>query len=229
MFSFTIKNSDFLNEFYSLFKDYLNKSYKYSMTYLSNPLLSEYNDNERLVLIVLNKSVYQNMLSFLKLNDNNMQFASLSCLENAVNTIRLYNVLVHSDTNLHSFITEDVFSLEECENKISEETKEYKENFEEEFSLKEFSLALHKLNSFEYKNTVFSSQINDGNIYLGLACSVDLSDSLQDEVRKNLIGAYLSLQKHTKMFFNGGVDESFEETEDKIYQKFLEYIKIYSK
>ena len=229
MFSFTIKNSGFLNEFYSLFKDYLNKSYKYSMTYLSNPLLSEYNDNERLVLIVLNKSVYQNMLSFLKLNDSNMQFASLSCLENAVNTIRLYNVLVYSDINLHSFITESDFSLEDAEKKIMEETNEYKENFEEEFSLREFSVALKKLNSFEYKNAVFSSQINDGNIYLGLACGVDLSDILQDEVRKNLIGAYLSLQKHTKMFFNGGIDEASEEAEEKIYQKFLEYIKIYSK
>ena len=51
---------------------------------------------------------------------------------------------------------------------------------------------------------------------------------MQDEVRKSMIGAYLSLSKHNKMFFNGGIDDTLEELEDKLYAKFLEYIKKFS-
>ena len=52
---------------------------------------------------------------------------------------------------------------------------------------------------------------------------------MQDEVRKNLVGAYLSLQIHTKQFFNGGIDEEYEKLEDEINARFLEYVRLYSK
>ena len=65
-------------------------------------------------------------------------------------------------------------------------------------------------------------------MYLGLSCGKELSDELQNEVRKNLIGAYLSLSKHTKMFFNGGLDEEFEKVEDEVNAVFFEYIKKFS-
>ena len=82
-----------------------------------------------------------------------------------------------------------------------------------------------KFNSFELKNAAVASQLVDGNIYLGLACGNELGEDLQDEVRKSMIGAYLSLSKHNKMFFNGGIDDTLEELEDKLYAKFLEYIR----
>ena len=72
-----------------LLSDYVNKSYKFTMSYLTSPLLSDVRESERLVLLVVNKSVFQNMYSFIKLNDSNMQFASFSCLETAVNSMRL--------------------------------------------------------------------------------------------------------------------------------------------
>ena len=84
------------------------------------------------------------------------------------------------------------------------------------------------MNSFEFKNSSISTQLVDNRVYLGLSCGKILSDDLQNEVRKNLVGAYLSLQKHIKMFFNGGIDNELEETEDNIYAKFLEYIKKFS-
>ena len=34
--------------------------------------------------------------------------------------------------------------------------------------------------------------------------------------------------KHNKMFFNGGIDDTLEELEDKLYAKFLEYIRKFS-
>ena len=64
------------------------------MAYLSNPILAEFQENERLILISINKSVYQNLYSFLHLNNSNMQYAAFACLENAVYAIRLYNILV---------------------------------------------------------------------------------------------------------------------------------------
>jgi hypothetical protein len=60
---------------------------------------------------------------------------------------------------------------------------------------------------------------------LGLACGQELSDELQNEVRKNMTGAYLSLRKHTKLFFNGGIDEDMENLEDEM---FTEYVKRFS-
>jgi hypothetical protein len=113
------------------------------------------------------------------------------------------------------------------ENEISEKQKKYKKG-EEEFSLREFATGLGKFNSFELKNAAVASQLVDGNIFLGLSCGNELGEDLQDEVRKSMIGAYLSLSKHNKMFFNGGIDDTLEELEDKLYAKFLEYIRKFS-
>ena len=167
------------------------------------------------------------MYSFIKLNDSNMQFASFSCLETAVNSMRLYNVLATNPDYMHEYITGGNFSLEVCENEISEKQKEYNKG-EEEFSLREFATGLGKFNSFELKNAAVASQLVDGNIFLGLSCGNELGEDLQDEVRKSMIGAYLSLSKHNKLFFNGGIDDTLEELEDKLYAKFLEYIRKFS-
>ena len=80
---------------------------------------------------------------------------------------------------------------------LTEKQKEYKKG-EEEFSLREFATGLGKFNSFELKNAAVASQLVDGNIYLGLSCGNELGEDLQDEVRKSMIGAYLSLSKHNK-------------------------------
>ena len=141
MFEFTIRENDFLNGFLNLLSDYVNKSYKFTMSYLTSPLLSDVRESERLVLLVVNKSVFQNMYSFIKLNDSNMQFASFSCLETAVNSMRLYNVLATNPDYMHEYITGGNFSLEVCENEISEKQKEYNKG-EEEFSLREFATGL---------------------------------------------------------------------------------------
>lgn len=227
MFEFTIKENELLNEFKKLFDNYVSKSYVFTMKFLSNPTLAQYRDNERLALIVVNKSVYQNLYSFVKLNDSNMQLAAFSCLEAAVNSMRLYSVLVSNPKYLHDFITDSEFSLENVEKEIDDNRNEYDHSLEE-FSLKEFSSGLHMLNTFELKNSSIGSHIFDNNIYLGISCGKSISDALQDEVRKNYVGAYLSLQKHAKMFFNGGIDNELEGLEDELYAKFLEYVKKFS-
>lgn len=223
MFEFFIKDKELLNDFLRDLQTYVSKSYKFSMTYLSNPALSEYRENERLILIAVNKSVYQNLYSFLKLNDSHMQYAAFSCLDNAVYAMRLYYVLSLYPNYRHSFITDPGFSLETAEYEIAEK-EEYDPN-KEQFSLKEFYNGVRKVNNFEIKNALISSQLKDGNVFLGLSCGKELSDELQNEVRKNMIGAYLSLNKHTALFFNGGLDKELEEFEADLYAKFLEYLK----
>lgn len=226
MFEFTIRENALLNEFKDMFSDYVNKAYKFTMSYISNPILAEFRDNERLILIVINKSVFQNLYSFLKLNESNMQFAAFSCLEGAVNSMRLYQVLSLNPDYMHDYITNADFSLDKCELELLEKQEKYENN--EEFSLREFAKGLHKMNTFEFKNSSISTQLVDNSVYLGLSCGKTVSDDLQNEVRKNLVGAYLSLQKHTKLFFNGGIDNELEETEDIIYAKFIEYVKKFS-
>lgn len=223
MFEFTIREKATLNDLLAQFREYVSKSYKFTMTFLSNPTLSEYRENERLILIALNKSVYQNLYSFLKLNDSHMQYAAFACLESAVYAMRLYYVLSLYPDYRHKFITTPDFSLETAEFEIGE--KEEYDPTKEQFSLKEFCTGVHKVNTFELKTASISSQLKDGNIFLGLSCGQELSDELQEEVKKNLIGAYLSLSKHTTLFFNGGLDNELEELEGSLYSKFMEYLK----
>ena len=227
MFEFTIREKDFLNGFLKLMSDYVNKSYKFTMTYLSNPTLADYRENERLILIVINKSVYQNLYSFLRLNDGNMQFSAFSCLAEAIYSMRLYSVLYSTPEYMHRFITSADFSLDECEYEILENKSSVNSN-NEEFSLREFYNGVRGINHFKLKNSSISAQVHENNIYLGLSNGKAISDALQNEVRKNLIGAYLSLSKHTRQFFNGGLDRELEELEDSLYSMFLDYVKKFS-
>ena len=89
MFQFTIKEADFLNRFKEKIREYVNKSYKFTMGYLASPVLNDFRDNERLILIAVNKSVYQNLYSFFHLNENHMQYAAFACLEIALYAMRL--------------------------------------------------------------------------------------------------------------------------------------------
>lgn len=235
MFEYTIQNKELLTEFMKMFSGYINKSYKFTMHYIGNPLFSDFRDNERLVLIAVNKSVYQNLYSFLHLNESNMQYAAFACLESAVNSMRLYRVLYGSSKNMHDYISTVNFSMEEAEQELDEQyvkkaaeqtDDEVKE--QEDFSFKAFSETLHQFCTFRQKSPSISSQLIDQNIYLGLGCGKDqISDELQHEVRKNIAGAYTSLSKHTKLFFNGGMDDDLEELEADLYTKFMEYVKTY--
>ena len=235
MFEFTIQNRELLTSFMSMFSDYVNKSYKFTMHYIGNPLFSDFRDNERLVLIAVNKSVYQNLYSYLRLNESNMQYAAFACLENAINAMRLYRVLYGSTKNMHDYISTVNFSMEEAERELDEQySKKTEEQTDDDvkeqevFSLKGFSDSLRQFCTFQLKSPSISSQLVNQNIYLGLGCGKDqVSDELQHEVRKNLAGAYTSLSKHTKLFFNGGMDDDLEELEADLYAKFMEYVKTY--
>ena len=57
MFTFTIENSEFLNEFYIQLKEYVKKSYAYTAKFLIHPtLMEDYKEQEMLTLILINKS-----------------------------------------------------------------------------------------------------------------------------------------------------------------------------
>ena len=224
MFEFTINRAGLLNEFLRGFSDYVNKSYKFTMKFLASPERADFSENDRLVLIAVNKSVYQNLYSFLRLNDSHMQYAAFACLENAVYAMRLFSVIAPYTEYRYKFLTDLEFSLADCEDELAQDDGEFDENMEH-FSLKEFCEGIHRVNTFELKTASISSQLNDGSLYLGLSCGNTLSDELQDEVRKNLIGAFVALTKYAKMFESDGVDKELKELEDSLYSRFLEYLK----
>lgn len=224
MFEFTINEAELLNGFLRDFSAYVNKSYKFTMKFLAGPERSDFSENDKLVLISLNKSVYQNLYSFLRLNDSHMQYAAFSCLESAVYAMRLFSVIAPYTEYRYKFLTDPEFSLTECEDELADDEGEYDESVEH-FSLKEFCEGIHRVNTFELKTASISSQLNDGNIYLGLSCGKTLSAELQDEVRKNLIGAFVALSKYARMFESDGVNEELKALEDGLYERFLEYLR----
>ena len=224
MFEFTINRAGLLNEFLRGFSDYVNKSYKFTMKFLASPERADFSENDRLVLIAVNKSVYQNLYSFLRLNDSHMQYAAFACLENAVYAMRVFSVIAPYTEYRYKFLTDLEFSLADCEDELTQDDGEFDENMEH-FSLKEFCEGIHRVNTFELKTASISSQLNDGSLYLGLSCGNTLSDELHDEVRKNLIGAFVALTKYARMFESDGVDKELKELEDSLYSRFLEYLK----
>ena len=199
------------------------------MEYLANPDISDYKEGERLTLIALNKSVYQNMYSFLRLNDSNMQYAAFACLEYAVYAIRLFSALFSYPEYMQSYLTDSDFDLELCEKEIEEKenAKEYDKN-KEPFLPSAFGKAIRWFNTFELKNPAVSSQLNDGQVYLGLSCGSPVSEELQHEVRKNVIGAYMSLVRHTSLFVNDGADPELEKLEKALFARLMDYVKRYS-
>ena len=211
MFEFTINEAELLNGFLRDFSAYVNKSYKFTMKFLASPERSDFSENDKLVLI-------------LRLNDSNMQYAAFSCLESAVYAMRLFSVIAPYTEYRYKFLTDPEFSLTECEDDLAGDEGEFDENTEH-FSLKEFCEGIHRVNAFELKTASISSQLNDGNIYLGLSCGKTLSAELQDEVRKNLIGAFVALSKYARMFESDGVDEELKALEDSLYERFLEYLR----
>ena len=224
MFEFTIKEAELLNEFLRDFSTYVNKSYKFTMKFLASPERADFSENDKLVLISVNKSVYQNLYSFLKLNDSHMQYAAFACLENAVYAMRLFSVIAPYPEYRYKFITDPEFSLAQCEDELSRDEGEFDESLEH-FSAKEFYEGVCKVNTFELKNASISSQLNEGSIYLGLSCGNTLSAELQDEVRKNIIGAFVALSKYSRMFESDGIDEEIKKLEDSLFARFLEYLR----
>ena len=224
MFEFTINEAELLNGFLRDFSAYVNKSYKFTMKFLASPERSDFSENDKLVLISVNKSVYQNLYSFLRLNDSHMQYAAFSCLESAVYAMRLFSVIAPYTEYRYKFLTDPEFSLTECEDELADDEGEYDESVEH-FSLKEFCEGIHRVNTFELKTASISSQLNEGSMYLGLSCGNTLSAELQDEVRKNLIGAFVALSKYARMFESDGVDEELKALEDSLYERFLEYLR----
>ena len=225
MFTFTIENSEFLNEFYIQLKEYVKKSYAYTAKFLIHPtLMEDYKEQEMLTLILINKSIYQNIFNMLAQLDNNMVFSSLSCLENALHNMRLFYVLKVNKNNLYKYMTDEYFDLKKCEEIIDKNTDIKDRN---EFSVIDFYNEIKKTNRFEDIKQILPLQIHDGNLYLGLSNGTELNEKLQDKVRGYMISVYRALSTHNQMFFNGGIDKEFEEVEGSMYRKFMDYVKMY--
>lgn len=226
MFNFTIENAEFLNDFYKELKRYVRSMYGFTAQYLIEPtIMEEYKEQEKLALILINKSVYQNVFNMMAQFDNNMIFSALSCLENALYNIRLYRVLKINRNNLYKYMTDEYFDLERCE-EIADKNTDFKDK--NEFSIKDFYTSIKKTNRFVDITEIMPPQIKDSNLYMGLSNGNELSDELQDKIRGYMISLYRALSSHNELFFNGGIDKDIEEIEGKIYRKFMDYIRLYA-
>ena len=226
MFEFTIKNSGFLNDFYLELKKYVRSSYAYTAGFLITPELTEqYKEQEKLTLILLNKSIYQNIFNMMAQLDNNMVYSALSCLENALYNIRLFYVLKINRNNLYKYMTDEYFDLKKCE-EIAAKNTDFKDK--NEFSVIDFYIDVKKSNRFEDIKSILPLEIVDGSLYMGLSNGNELSEKLQDKIRGYMISMYRALDFHNQMFFNGGIDKDTEEIEGRIYKKFMDYIRMYA-
>ena len=226
MFEFTIKNSEFLNDFYRELKEYVRNSYTFTARFLITPeLMEQYKEQEKLTFILLNKSVYQNIFNMMAQLDNNMVYSAMSCLENALHNIRLFYVLKKNRNNLYKYMTDEYFDLEKCE-EIAAKNTDFKDK--NEFSVIDFYKDVKRNNRFEDIQSILPLEINDGCLYMGLSNGNELSEKLQDKIRGYMISMYRALDFHNQMFFNGGIDTDTEEIEGRIYKKFMDYVRMYA-
>ena len=185
MFEFTIKNADFLNDFYRELKDYVRNAYTFTARFLITPeLMKQYKEQEKLTFILLNKSVYQNVFNMMAQLDNNMIYSAMSCLENALHNIRLFYVLKINRNNLYKYMTEEHFDLDKCE-EIAAKNTDFKDK--NEFSVIDFYKDVKRNNRFEDIKNILPLEINDGSIYMGLSNGNELSEKLQDKIRGYMI------------------------------------------
>ncbi|MCR5653035.1 MAG: hypothetical protein K6F88_04455 [Ruminococcus sp.] len=225
MFEFTIKNAEFLNDFYRELKEYVRNSYTYTARFLITPeLMEQYKEQEKLTFILLNKSIYQNIFNMMAQLDNNMIYSAMSCLENALHNIRLFYVLKINKNNLYKYMTDEYFDLDKCE-EIAAKNTDFKDK--NEFSVIDFYIDIKKNNRFEDIKSILPLEIVDGSLYMGLSNGNELSAKLQDKIRGYMISMYRALDFHNQMFFNGGIDTDTEEIEGRIYKKFMDYIRMY--
>ncbi len=226
MFEFTIENKDFLNDFYREMKEYVKNSYAFTAKFLINPTLMEnYKEQEKLALILLNKSIYQNIFNTMCQLDNNMIFSAMSCLENALYNIRLFYVLKLNKNNLYKYMTDEFFDLKKCED-IADKNTDFEEKTD--FSIIDFYKDVKRNNRFEDIKAILPLEIVDGNLYMGLSNGNQLSEKLENKVRGYMVSMYRALNLHNQMFFNGGLDPEFEEIEGRIYRKFMDYVRYYA-
>ena len=226
MFEFTIKNAEFLNDFYRELKEYVRNSYTYTARFLITPeLMEQYKEQEKLTFILLNKSIYQNIFNMMAQLDNNMIYSAMSCLENALHNIRLFYVLKINKNNLYKYMTDEYFDLDKCE-EIAAKNTDFKDK--NEFSVIDFYIDIKKNNRFEDIKSILPLEIVDGSLYMGLSNGNELSAKLQDKIRGYMISMYRALDFHNQMFFNGGIDTDTEEIEGRIYKKFMDYIRMYA-
>ena len=175
MFEFTIENKDFLNDFYREMKEYVKNSYAFTAKFLINPTLMEnYKEQEKLALILLNKSIYQNIFNTMCQLDNNMIFSAMSCLENALYNIRLFYVLKLNKNNLYKYMTDEFFDLKKCED-IADKNTDFEEKTD--FSIIDFYKDVKRNNRFEDIKAILPLEIVDGNLYMGLSNGNQLKSS----------------------------------------------------
>lgn len=226
MFTYTIENNEQLNKFYREFKEYVKSFYNFSAKFLINPTLMEkYKEHEKIALILINKSIFQNYFNMLAQLDNNMYFSALSCLENGLYNIRLFKVLKSNQNNLYKYIKGEDFDLEKCEKVIEKNTDL---DDKHEFSIIDFYNEIKSKNRFADMSVIMPPQIANDNLYMGLSNGNILSDELQDNIRKYIAASYEALSIHNHMFFNGGIDSEAEETDGRMFKTFMEYVKHYS-
>ena len=226
MFEFTIKNAEFLNDFYRELKEYIKSSYTYTARFLITPeLMKQYKEQEKLAFILLNKSIYQNVFNMMAQLDNNMVYSAMSCLENALHNIRLFYVLKINKNNLYRYMTDEYFDLDKCE-EIAAKNTDFKDK--NEFSVIDFYKDVKRGNRFEDIKSILPLEINDGSLYMGLSNGNKLSEKLQDKIRGYIISMYRALDFHNQMFFNGGIDTDTEEIDGRIYKKFMDYVRMYA-
>lgn len=225
MFTYTIENSEFLNDFYKEIKNYIKESYGFSAKFLINPtLMEEYNEQEKITLILINKSIFQNLFNMFTQIDNHMIFSALPCLENAVYNIRLFKVLKLNRNNLYKYIKDEDFDLIKMEEILDKNTDVQNT---QEFSLTDFYKEIKKINRFSDITRIAPSQICNGSLYMGMSNGDELSTELENSIRGYMVSAYKSLNIHNQMFFNGGLDENFEETDGRLFKMFMEYVRSY--
>ena len=225
MFEFTIKNYEFLNDFYRELKGYVRGFYTFTAKFLITPeLMEQYKEQEKLTLILLNKSIYQNVFNMMAQLDNNMVYSAMSCLENALYNIRLFYALKINKNNLYKYMTDEYFDLVKCEELAAKNTDLKEQN---EFSLIDFYKDVKKNNRFEDIKSILPLEINNSSVYMGLSNGNELSEKLQDKIRGYMISTYRALDYHNRMFFNGGIDADIEEVEGRIYKKFMDYVRMY--
>lgn len=220
---FTIKNGEFLDNFFNHLYDYTLISYdnicKLILDDYSNYFSHIFSEKEIMTIIVLNKSYFQNQIAFFELIKMEMTIPAFISLRSAIEALRLFRVYF-TDIDFRNKYTEntnfdftnnfDYYSF-----KQSKVNKVIKQQYDEIKNLNEIPLSsicfnneyieLSDLHSELSKwahllniNMLLSINVNDNKIYMGIEDKINVT--LQNHIKKYLEASYIILFLHETSF-----------------------------
>jgi len=243
---FTVENSEFFNTFYNNVFEYAELLHGKINSFIKEDpeglFVHFFKQKEIALLLLMNKSFFQNVYSFFELNKKNLYFSSFNCLRTAIENMRLTRVFYLYDDFRKEYSNNTVYSGDEPEYRFMQKQiiKKLEQEENELRSQDKIPLCSTLLNHRFTKNSAISrcySELSkwihllNSNLLLStirdridLSLEMEATHYMQEFVLKYTECVYIMLSLHSSLFIF--YDKELSDKENKVHDLYSNYIKL---